>query len=338
MKTFVLLDETLNEYGFWIPLSGVDVEQFKKNPVMLWMHNRPWRGTSDEVLPIGRWENIRIENGKLLADAVFDDNDEFAARISDKVENGFIKMASVGVKVLVVSSDPKDLKPGQTRETPTKCKMREASIVDIGGLDNALSLAFYDEDDKLISLADNGDNMPIKLLSNNENNQPNTDMIEMKKTAGLLKLADKATDDEFAAEVEKLQTSEASLKGDNEKLTLKIKELEDKDKKAKQDEAIALVDAAVKDGRLDAAGKESFLKLFENNHESAKVSLNAIPKRTSVKNELKEGEKKLSDTEKLVALSWDELDKQGKLEQLKAADIEAFKAKFQERYGKEYKS
>lgn len=333
MKTFVLLDETLNEYGFWIPLAGLDVEQFKKNPIMLWMHNRAWRGTEDEVLPIGRWDNVRVEGGKLLADAVFDDNDEFASKIGDKVENGFLKMASVGVRIMVLSSDPKDLKPGQTRETPIKCKLKEASIVDIGGLDNALSLAFYDADDKLIELSDSGENLPIKLLS--ENNQQTTEMIELKKTVGLLKLTDKATDEEIAAEVSKLQDSETTLKSENAKLSEKIQALEDKQKNENKAEAIALVDAAVKDGRIDASGKDSFLKLFENDHASAKVTLASIPARKSAKEDLKDN-KGESDAEKLSKLSWEELDKQGKLELLKSANLEAFKEKFKNKFGKDY--
>lgn len=331
MKTFVLLDETLNDYGFWIPLAGGDLEQFKRNPIMLWMHNRSWRGTEDEVLPIGRWENIRIENGKLLADAIFDENDDFAVKIGDKVENGFLKMASVGIKVLVTSSDPKDLKPGQTRETPIKWKMKEASIVDIGGLDNALSLAFYDEDDNLIELKENFEKVPIKLLSENNDNQLK---LTMKDTLKQLNLSDKATDQEAAIEVKKIQDSEAQLKAENQTLRDKIKILEDGKKEEQKAEAIALVDAAVKDGRLDAAGKNSFLKLFEHDHESAKVTLSAIPTRKTAK-ELIETSKDESELGKLQKLSWDELDKQNKLEVLKSNYADTYREKFKEKFGRD---
>jgi len=104
MKTFILTDESLNTYGFWLPLSGAQLDQFRRNPIMLWMHNRAWRGTKDDILPIGRWDNIRIEKGKLLADAFFDENDEFAAAIADKVENNILRMASCGIKVIERSS------------------------------------------------------------------------------------------------------------------------------------------------------------------------------------------------------------------------------------------
>ena len=49
--------------------SGADLSVFENNPVMLLNHD-------DWDLPIGRWENIRIEGTRILADAVFDEDDE----------------------------------------------------------------------------------------------------------------------------------------------------------------------------------------------------------------------------------------------------------------------
>ena len=87
--TFVLHDESVNTYGFRMLTSGANLEEFKKNPVMLLNHD-------DYSLPIGRWENIRVEGGKILADAVFDEGDARAAEVKRKVENDFIRMASIG--------------------------------------------------------------------------------------------------------------------------------------------------------------------------------------------------------------------------------------------------
>lgn len=67
-KTFVLHDETVNTYGFRMLTDGANLAEFRKNPVMLLDH-------MDWKLPIGRWENIRKEGGKILADAVFDMRD-----------------------------------------------------------------------------------------------------------------------------------------------------------------------------------------------------------------------------------------------------------------------
>ncbi len=170
---FVLIDETIVSRGFWAVVSGIDLTQFKKNPIMYWMHQRPnsWSGSNDQILPIGRWENIKVEtvnNVKAItADAVFDEKDEFAMKIKSKVDGGFIKMASAGLKPLVWSDDKKDIKPGQTRSTLIKSQMKEASIVDIGANDNAVRL--YDENG-LIDLSDNNTNhIPILQLKQKKN-------------------------------------------------------------------------------------------------------------------------------------------------------------------------
>ena len=88
-KTFVLHDETVNTYGFRMLTDGANLAEFRKNPVMLLDH-------MDWKLPIGRWENIRKEGGKILADAVFDMRDPNAAEVARKVDENFIRMASIG--------------------------------------------------------------------------------------------------------------------------------------------------------------------------------------------------------------------------------------------------
>jgi phage head maturation protease len=99
-KTFILSDESINTQGFRVLTNGIRLDEFRKNPIMLWNHNSSWRGTKDEQLPIGRWDNIRVEGGKLLADAVLDDGDDFAKEIARKVDKGIINMCSIGFAVI----------------------------------------------------------------------------------------------------------------------------------------------------------------------------------------------------------------------------------------------
>ena len=40
-KRIVISDESVNCYGTWISTAGMDISQYEKNPVLLWMH---WRG------------------------------------------------------------------------------------------------------------------------------------------------------------------------------------------------------------------------------------------------------------------------------------------------------
>lgn len=54
-KSFVIVDESkVNSFGFRTLVDGIDLKQFNKNPLMLWMHVRAFRGTKDEILPLGK--------------------------------------------------------------------------------------------------------------------------------------------------------------------------------------------------------------------------------------------------------------------------------------------
>lgn len=331
MKTFILSDESVNNYGFWLPLSGAQLDQFKKNPVMLWMHNRAWRGTKDEILPIGYWDNIRVENGKLLADAVFDESDEFAMSISEKVDNNVLRMASVGIRVIETSKDAKWIKPGQTTETPTKWALREASIVDIGSNNNALSLVFYDENDKMINLADGKTTLPLRLLEDKPDNLSNS--INMKKLSQLLQLAEGASEEQLADAIQAILTENKNLKDAKIAVEQKLSDYEAKEKTARTNEAKSLLDAAVADGRIDADGRKTWENLFEKDHESAQATLAAIQKRPSVAGQLKD-DNKLPERDTLAKLSWDELDKQGKLRLLKDKHADLYEEKFEQKFGK----
>jgi hypothetical protein len=296
------------------------------------MHNRAWRGTKDEILPIGYWDNIRVENGKLLADAIFDESDEFAMSISDKVENNVLRMASCGIRVIETSRDPKWLKPGQTVETPTKWSLREASIVDIGSNNNALSLVFYDEDGKMINLADGKDSSPLSLLEDNPEKLTNS--INMKKLTSLLKLADNSSEDELAGAVEAVITENTNLKAAKAAAETKLTEIENRDKAAREAEVKTLLDAAVAEGKLNADSRKGWETLFEKDHESAKASLAAIPSRIPITGRLGSTEKELSEAESLAKLSWDELDKQGKLRLLKEKYADLYEQKFEQKFNK----
>ncbi len=117
MKTFVLCDSSsINSQGFRIRLEGMKLDRFRVNPVMLYQH--------DKYNVIGKWENIRIEDGKLLADAKFDSEDELARQVEGKVERGFLKGCSVGI----IINDMKLV--GEVYEA-TATELMEASICSV---------------------------------------------------------------------------------------------------------------------------------------------------------------------------------------------------------------
>lgn len=122
-QTFLVSDESENSQGFKVLTGGIDTSQFEKNPIMLYMHERP--------TIIGVWENLRKEDSKLYADAVFDTESQKGKEVARQVEQGFLRGASIGI-----TYEKGDLKNGVLE----KCKLYEISIVDIGSNPNALKL------------------------------------------------------------------------------------------------------------------------------------------------------------------------------------------------------
>lgn len=310
--TFILTDESVNTYGFRLLTNGGDLEQFRRNPVMFYNHN-------DMETPIGRWENIRVENGQVLADPVFDLEDSFAKKIAGKVERGFLKAASVGVRIIEQSDDPAFILQGQKLPTVSKWVLREASVVTIGANHNALRL--YDANDQLLS-----DDQILKLFDNMGAPTPPQQQKKMKKEIfNLLDLAEDSTEEQVQSAIQK-------LKDDNKKLSDAASEREKADKAARTAEAVKLTDDAIKDGRLNADGKQDMLDLFDADFDKAKKMLSAVPVRKSVKEEI---EKQNQGTEAgyLAKLNWDELDKTGKLKELKEKHPDIFNQKFEEKFG-----
>lgn len=319
-KSFILHDESVNTYGFRMLTSGANLEEFIKNPVMLLNHE-------DYDLPIGRWENIRIEGTQILADAVFDEGDPRAAEIKRKVDNDFIRMASIGAWPPEEKSDAYNLMmSGQILPTVTKWTVREASITTIGANHNAL--AFYDrESEKLIDLNDRSS--LIKLMDHNNNIK---NQFKMSVLTGVLKLQDNASEAEVYSAVQGIIKNNDRLKSENETLTAAIDKMNKEKKDSQKQEAITLSDAAIKAGRYDAKGKESLLKLFDADFEGTKAMLAAIPHRASVAAQINSGNGNVSLGD-LKDKSWEQLDKAGKLMELKDNHPDVYKAKFKERFG-----
>ncbi|MEG2067696.1 MAG: hypothetical protein RRZ65_08680 [Tannerellaceae bacterium] len=250
-KTFVIIDESkVNSFGFRTMIDGVDLKQYKKNPILLWMHQRAFRGIKDEVLPLGNVVNIRVEGEelgkrKLLGDALFDEKDDFAKQIGQKVEDGFIRMVSAGLDPLEWS-DAIELKlPGQSRLTLTKSKLFEVSIVDIGSDDGALALW---KDGNMITLAAGGENKEIPIY--NENNNENKKDMETKAIALKLGLPEAATEQEILDKISiclAFQTDNVTMKTELNSIKLSA--------------ITSAVDAAVTSKKINADKKEHFINL-----------------------------------------------------------------------------
>ena len=205
MKEVIISTEAVNSYGTRVLTSGIDLEQFKRNPVLLWMHRRAWDGQS---MPIGKIDNLRVEDGKLIGTPVFDQNDEFARKIESKWESGFLRMASAALEPTEVNPDPALALAGQTRATVTRSKLVEVSIVDIGSNDEALQLC--GADGKLLKLAAGEDAPALPLLQQTDTkpiNKPKQQTTIMNKDQlMLLGLPDGATEEQATAALQLMKT------------------------------------------------------------------------------------------------------------------------------------
>lgn len=251
-KEVIISTSGLNCYGGRVLTSGIDLTQFQKNPLLLWMHRRSF---DRDAMPIGRIDNLRTDGDRLIGTPVFDQNDEFAKKIESKWENGFLRMASAGIEIIETSDAPEHLLQGQTRRTITRCRLEEVSIVDMGGNDEALQL--YDRSGKVLKLAAGEDNDALPLLApekkddpsgtapdGKDNNQTNKSTQSMNKEfLQLLGLSETATEQEAVGALRLL------------------KEKADKVETLQLASITAVVDGAIAEKRITADKKEHFVNI-----------------------------------------------------------------------------
>ena len=326
VKTFILHDETVNTYGIRMLTAGANLDEFRRNPVMLLNHN-------DWELPIGRWENIRIEGTQILADAVFDETDARAKEVAGKVERDFLRMASISAWVDEASDDPVYRLPGQTGPTVVRWTAREASICPIGANHNALAL--YDRaTGTRVDL--NNRAQVISLFAGNRNTvNPNDTYMTLKE---LLKLNDAANEAAVMDAVEgiirnrdELQTEVVRLQDDNKQLTERLEAIDKAKKEAEQAEAVRLVDGAIREARINADGREAWLKDFETDFAQASVRLASIPKRPSIAEQVTPAGT-AGGMVQLADMSFADILKADRLKELKK-DRALYVQKFREAYG-----
>ncbi len=114
----------VNDHGYRLLPEGMIYDKFLKNPVILAIHNnKKW--------PIGRAEDLKLQNGEWSCLPVWDEEDEVGKEVKSKWERGFLHAASVWNKPLAASADKKYIKPGQTRPTVIKWILREISMVPV---------------------------------------------------------------------------------------------------------------------------------------------------------------------------------------------------------------
>ena len=234
-KRVRITNESVNSYGFRVLTSGIDLEQYRRNPVLLYMHER------GNV--IGYVKDLQVENGEVTGELVFDEASELSIRCKKQFEVGSLRMVSVGLDPKETSGAPELLLEGQTRPTVTKSKLVEVSLVDIGANDDAIRM--YNEG-TAIELGKDG-NCLLPLLSNNPINQTTMDLKKFALQLGLPETADEATVLAKIAELQKEAGASVTLKAENDKLKLAS--------------ITTLVDKAITEKKITVENKEHFLNL-----------------------------------------------------------------------------
>lgn len=101
--TFTISSATVDRMGDTIAVAGWRLDNFKRNPVVLWGHD-------GSMLPVGRASSVWIQNGRLKAKAVLapPEVSQYAERVRGMIAAGFLTATSVGFAPIkyAFSEDP----------------------------------------------------------------------------------------------------------------------------------------------------------------------------------------------------------------------------------------
>lgn len=262
-------DESVNCYGTRILTSGIDLSQYERNPVLLYMHRR------GQV--VGLVKNLEIKNGELHGELEFDKASPLSEQLKKQYEFGSLRMVSANFCIKETSDDRELIVEGQTCQTVTKCQLFEVSCVDIGGNDNALVLS--DSEGNVLPLSGREDGKGIlPLLKSNTVSNPLNKVTEMetRQLALSLGLAETATEAEISAKINEMKlaaTKAATLQMENEQIKL--------------GRITAAVDDAIKAKRIAATMRDHFVELGKKmGFDSLTVTLEAMQPQEKLGNQI----------------------------------------------------
>jgi len=139
---FVITSNTPDRYNDVVEAQGGDFSHYMRNPVVFYNHN-----THGDMLPIGKCLSFEVVENKIVADVVFDREDDYAQKIENKIKRGFLNAVSIGFiplagyearpEELGISAD--SLRPmSNTIGVYTKWEIIEFSVVGIPANTDAL--------------------------------------------------------------------------------------------------------------------------------------------------------------------------------------------------------
>jgi HK97 family phage prohead protease len=92
---FIISTASVDRYGDTIALDGWKLANFRKNPVVLWMHD-------NTMLPVGKASNVRIEDNALRSRVEFTPSGlvRYNDIVLEMLKGGFLSATSVGFSPL----------------------------------------------------------------------------------------------------------------------------------------------------------------------------------------------------------------------------------------------
>lgn len=234
-KRVRISNNSLNSYGSRVLTEGMNVEQYQRNPVLLYMHER------GNV--IGFVKDLKVEDGEVTGELVFDEATELSKRCKKQYEFGSLRMVSVGIDILELSDANEHLVQGQTRPTVTKSKLFEVSLVDIGSNDDAIVLK---KNGTVINLGKDGECL-LPLLNNKPQKSKDMDQKIIALQLGLPETADETAISTKIAELKASKDNEEKLRKENETLQL--------------GRITSVVEKAIAEKRIGADKKQQFVEL-----------------------------------------------------------------------------
>lgn len=230
-----LTNDRLNSYGYRVLTDGVDITQYERNPILLYMHKR---GQA-----IGVIKNIKKENGEITGELAFDEATELSCQCKKQWDFGSLRMVSIGFNIIETSEAPEHLVAGQRYPTVTKSQLHEVSLVDIGANNDAIRLY---KDGQLITLGEGGE-CPLPQLNHKPNNNPQMDIKTLALQLGLPETADEAAVNARLNELKGSKEESDRMRAENEQLKLA--------------QITTAVDAAIKAKKIPADKKQHFIDM-----------------------------------------------------------------------------
>lgn len=345
-KEFVLSDSSVNTYGFRLLTSGYQIKEFEKNPIGFYMHLR-------ENGVLIKWTDLKIVGDKIIGTPIINDENDRAQRTIDEVTNGFLNAASMGQFVVLEKSDDPALKlKGQTGPTVTKWYNRECSLVDVPG--NISALVLYDNSNTEISL------MQLMSLSSPTvaiaaTSVDKKSLDEMLSTA----VKDKDITPEMSIVLKRNYADKVYALPDLLKAytNMRIKhlvsqgftaldrsgDLQELKDKSQLDYDKLFFEKFGKYPNQNPSGKSANEKMLQYAVDNKDITPeHAVGIKWNTQNDPERmpsmiDAAKKANIESLMDRTWEDLDKNDLLQQLKDKNLQGFKAKYRQKFGMEYK-